>query len=54
MLLVGIFTAAATVMLVYHWRRFPFEHDTFRTAERVYLLGTVVLMAVAVAGLLLS
>jgi len=53
-LLVGIFVAAISVVLVYHWRRFPFEHDTFRTAERLYLAGVIVLLAVSVAGILIS
>jgi hypothetical protein len=53
-LLVGIFVAALSVVLVYHWRRFPFEHDTFRSAERLYLAGVVILLAVAVAGILIS
>jgi len=53
-MLVGIFVAAMTVMLVYHWRRFPFEHDVFRLAERVYMIGVVLLLAAAVAGILLS
>ena len=53
-MLVGIFVAAMTVMLVYHWRRFPFEHDVFRRAERMYMVGVVLLLAVAVVGILLT
>jgi len=53
-MLVGIFIAAVSVVLIYHWRRFPFEHDTFRTAERIYLAGTLLLLAVAVVGILMS
>ncbi|MCC6934097.1 MAG: hypothetical protein IT406_00150 [Candidatus Yanofskybacteria bacterium] len=52
-LLAGIFVAAMSVVLVYHWRRFPFEHETFRRAERVYLFGVVVFLAMAVAGIFL-
>lgn len=52
--LAGIFIAAMTVVLIYHWRRFPFEHEIFRTAERVYLGGVVVFLAVAVVGILIS
>jgi hypothetical protein len=51
---VGIFVAALSVMLVYHWRRFPFEHELFRWVERVYLLGVLALFAIAVAGIILS
>ncbi len=50
--LVGIFIAAISVILVYHWRRFPFEHDTFIMAERVYMMGVGVLLAIAVIGIL--
>ncbi|MEK7638354.1 MAG: hypothetical protein AAB375_02945 [Patescibacteria group bacterium] len=53
-MLVGIFVAAMTVMLVYHWRRFPFEHDVFRRAERIYMVGVVLLLAVAVVGIFLT
>lgn len=53
-MLVGIFVAAMTVMLVYHWRRFPFEHDVFRRAERIYMAGVVVLLVVAVVGIFLT
>lgn len=53
-MLVGIFVAAVTVVLVYHWRRFPFEHETFRYAERVYLLGVAVFLVIAVVGILIS
>lgn len=53
-LLVGIFVAAISVVLVYHWRRFPFEHDTFRLAERFYLVGVAAFLAVAVFGILIS
>jgi hypothetical protein len=53
-ILTGIFIAAVSVVLVYHWRRFPFEHETFRTAERVYFAGTFVFLAVAVIGILIS
>ncbi len=51
---VGIFVAALSVMLVYHWRRFPFEHDLFRWVERVYLLGVLAFLGVAVIGIVLS
>ncbi len=53
-MLVGIFVAAMTVMLVYHWRRFPFEHDVFRVAERVYTVGVVILLTMAVVGIFLT
>lgn len=50
--IVGVFVAAVSVVLMYHWRRFPFEHATFRWAERIYLLGVTVLLLAAVAGVL--
>lgn len=52
--LVGIFVAAVSVVLVYHWRRFPFEYDIFRWAERMYLSGVFALCVVAVAGILIA
>ena len=52
--LVGIFIATITVILLYHWRRFPFEVETFRTAERIYLSGVVIFLAVAVIGILIT
>jgi hypothetical protein len=53
-MLVGIFVAALSVMLVYHWRRFPFEQGIFLTVERIYFAGVFVLTSVAVLGVLLS
>jgi hypothetical protein len=50
--LVGILTAVVSVVLIYHWRRFPFEHDAFRRAEFFYLAGLVVFLGVAVIGTL--
>jgi len=52
--LAGIFVAGVTVVLIYHWRRFPFEHETFRWAERLYLLGTSVLLGVALLGIIIA
>ncbi len=52
--LAGIFVASVTVILIYHWRRFPFEHEVFRWVERVYLLGTLVLLGLALFGILLT
>jgi hypothetical protein len=52
--LAGVFVAAVSVMLVYHWRRFPFEQELFRWVERVYFLGVVVLLGVSVLGIVLS
>jgi|GEM_PF-5650740 len=52
--LVGIFIAAVTVILLYHWRRFPFELETFRSAERIYLMGVTILLAIAVIGILIT
>jgi hypothetical protein len=53
-MLAGIFTAAVSVILVYHWRRFPFEQEIFRTVERVYFVGVILLLAVSVFGILLA
>lgn len=53
-MLVGIFVAAVSVMLVYHWRRFPFEQEVFRTVENVYMAGVALLLVTAVVGILLS
>lgn len=53
-MLAGIFIAVVSVVLLYHWRRFPFEYETFKRAERVYLFGTVVFLAIAVVGILAS
>lgn len=53
-MLVGIFVAAISVVLIYHWRRFPFERELFRWVERAYLVGVVFLLAVAVLGIFLS
>jgi len=52
--LAGVFVAVVSVVLMYHWRRFPFEHDTFRRAERIYLSGVVLLLGAAVLGVLTS
>jgi hypothetical protein len=51
---VGIFVAALSVMLVYHWRRFPFEQGLFRWVERVYFLGVAALLAVSVLGIIFA
>ena len=53
-ILVGIFIAAVTVVLIYHWRRFPFEHEIFQSAERMYLSGVVFLLALAVLGIFIA
>jgi len=50
--LAAVFVAALSVMLVYHWRRFPYEHDLFRRVERLYLVGVAALLAVAVVGII--
>lgn len=52
--LVGILVAAISVMLVYHWRRFPFEHALFRTSERVYTAGVILLLCAAAFGILIA
>ncbi len=52
--LVGIFIAAVTVVLVYHWRRFPFEHDIFHRAEYIYVAGLAVFLGLSVLGVLFA
>jgi len=52
--LVGIFVAAISVILIYHWRRFPFEYERFKWVERVYLSGTGALLAIAAASVIAS
>jgi hypothetical protein len=54
MALVGILIAALSVMLVYHWRRFPFEHSVFQTAERIYSVGVILLLCAAAFGILIA
>jgi hypothetical protein len=51
MALVGIFFAVASVVLLYHWRRFPYEHQTLHRVERLYELVSILLIAVAVFGI---
>jgi uncharacterized BrkB/YihY/UPF0761 family membrane protein len=53
-MLVGIFVAALSVMLIYHWRRFPFEHDVFHRVERIYLTGVALLLVVVVFSILFA
>jgi hypothetical protein len=54
MAMVLIFFSVASVVLLYHWRRFPFEHDTFHRAERVYEAVSLLLVAIAVFGIFFS
>ena len=53
-MLVSIFAAAVSVILVYHWRRFPFEHAIFLAAERAFLIGVGVLVAIAFVGIIFA
>ncbi len=52
--LVGIFIAALSVVLIYHWRRFQFELELFRRVEHWYLFGVAILLAAAVLGILIA
>ena len=52
--LAGIFIGAVSVVLIYHWRRFPFEQEIFRNAERIYIIGVGVFLALAFVGILLT
>lgn len=36
LLLAGLFFAAISVIMVYHWRRFPYERTVFDRVERWY------------------
>jgi hypothetical protein len=49
----AVFVAALSVMLVYHWRRFPYEHDLFRRVESLYLTGVALLLGVALVGIII-
>ena len=52
--LVAIFFATVTVILVYHWRRFPYDQAVFDSVERVYVIVSAVLLAVSILGILAS
>jgi hypothetical protein len=52
--LVALYAAALTVVLVYHWRRFPFEHELFKNVERFYSLGYVLFLGCALVAILLT
>jgi len=34
-----LYTAGMSVMLIYHWRKYPFERRTLLRAERLYVSG---------------
>ena len=46
--LVGILFATVSVVLIYHWRRFPFEQEVFARVERLYFLVATVLLVMSV------
>ena len=52
--LVAIFFAVVTVVLVYHWRRFPFDQEVFDRVERWYFVVSGVLLAVSLIGILFT
>jgi membrane protein implicated in regulation of membrane protease activity len=54
MALVLIFFAVVSVVLIYHWRRFPFEHQTFHRVERLYEVVSIILVTLAVGALFFS
>ena len=54
LLLVAIFWAALSVVLIYHWRKFPYEAATFRRVERWYVFGSAVFFVAALAGTVLA
>jgi len=54
MTLVLIFFAVVSLVLLYHWRRFPFEHETFQRVEKVYEVVSLVLVAIAVFAVFFS
>jgi hypothetical protein len=54
LVLASIFLAIVSVILVYHWRRFPFEHELFRRVERVYTSVLLILGLTAAVGILLT
>lgn len=52
--LAGIFFAVVSVVLVYHWRRFPFEQDVFDRVERWYFGVSSLLIGLAVLAIIFS
>jgi hypothetical protein len=52
--LVALYAAALTVVLVYHWRRFPFEHVLFKNIEHFYAIGHVLFLGCALVAILLT
>lgn len=49
--LVGIFFSVASIVLIYHWRRFPFDQEVFDRVERVYEIVSMLLITAAVFGI---
>jgi hypothetical protein len=47
LLLAGLFFATISVIMVYHWRRFPYEKMVFDRVERWYFRVSAVLLAVS-------
>lgn len=54
LVLVCILFAAVSIVLVYHWRRFPFEQEVFDRVEKVYMLVSGILLAISVLAIVLS
>jgi len=52
--LVCILFATVSLVLIYHWRRFPYEQEVFDRVEKIYLIVAAVLMAVSVVAILAS
>jgi hypothetical protein len=47
-MLASAFFAAVSVILVYHWRRFPYEQEVFHRVERLYFFVSFVLLGLAI------
>lgn len=54
LLLVSVFFAALSVIFVYHWRRFPYEQAVFSRVEHLYFSVSIIFLAVALFGIVLS
>lgn len=52
--LAALYAVALSVILVYHWRRFPFEHELFVGVERFYVLGQLVFLGCALVAILMT
>lgn len=52
-MLVSVFFATLSVILIYHWRRFPYEQTVFHRVERLYFLVAFVLLGISIVCIFL-